>query len=130
MKTVLDEHNDIFLEHLIEDEKLICRVVAYKVEERNKIPDYQFCFNVEFEAVGDYVVLQEVIESALGNVYLDDSYLTECIESDLAKLLKIKEILGEEKKHFALRTAHCIVHVFTSETPKVLAVQNDSLVMR
>lgn len=125
MKTVLDEHDDIFLDRLSEDDKLTCRVIAYKLEKLNKVPDYEFCYDVDFEFVDNYVVLEEFIESTLGNTYLDNDYLTECTSSEISKTLQIKEIFGEDIKHYTLRTAHTIVHVFASTIPKVIRVQSD-----
>ncbi|HEX8250381.1 MAG TPA: hypothetical protein VF599_19560 [Pyrinomonadaceae bacterium] len=123
MKTILDQYQELYLERLCEEENLYCRVVPLKLNKQQLVPNYKLRYSVEFKNVGDYFVLQEVIEAALGNKYLDDNHLTQCIDSRLAEILQINEILGDDVKHFVLRTAHCIVHVFTSESPEISEIQ-------
>jgi hypothetical protein len=123
MKTILDNHTELYLDSLYEREELICKLLTFKLEKGNrKIPDFEGAkYEIHFKDVNDYFVLQEITHVALGLDYLDNGHLTECKSSDISEVLKIQNIFSDnEIKHYVLRTAHCAVHVFTPTKPIIL----------
>lgn len=126
MKTILDNHNELYLESLCEKDDLICRLLPMKlVKHRRKVPDSEGVkYEIKFQGVGDYLVLQEITHVSLGLNFTDDNHLTECTTSELSKVLQTQDIYSvSDIKHYVLRTAHCAVHVFTADNPIISEVK-------
>ena len=122
MKTILDKYSELYLASISEDDTLICNLLTMKTEKGNcKVPDFNgFKFQVCINNISDYFVLQELTHVALGLDYFDDGHLTECKSSNISDVLKIQDIgMDNEVKHYVLRTAHCVVHIFTTDIPRV-----------
>ena len=122
MRTQLDTHEELYLEKLCEDDHLVCWVRPMIASTSNtKVPSVGgLRYRIEFKHTGDYLVLQEITNSVLGLRFLDDGHLSEVDSGQLLDIFKQREIFPtEDIRNFALRTAHCVIHIFSSQPPEI-----------
>lgn len=122
MRTILDEHSELILLKVVDEDLLACEVKPAAHQPGRHIgPDPQhFGFILKFDAVFGYFVLPELVQVNMGYVYSDNFHYTEIETSPSLKHFDVADLyLSVKCRHMVLRTAHYCVNIFTDSEPEI-----------
>jgi len=129
MKTQLDIHEELLLQRLCDEDFLTVwvRPMAKGKHNRKLSLGANTLYRVEFRDAADYIVLQEATDVLLGLEFVDQGHLSETRSTEVTTFLRFQDLFpGSVIRHFVLRTAHSVVHVFSETAPQVLVEDSKS----